>query len=100
MGHPVRDPHGEPIPTADLKMPFDDSTPLSSLRPNQTATIKRVKASDTKLLRYLEGLGLIPGAPIEVINYSPFDHNLTIKAGRKSFVLGLNITSKIFVEEG
>ncbi|HLO18535.1 MAG TPA: metal-dependent transcriptional regulator, partial [Anaerolineales bacterium] len=38
MGHPVRDPHGEPIPTADLKMPFDDSTPLSSLRPAQPAT--------------------------------------------------------------
>ncbi len=99
MGHPVRDPHGEPIPTADLKMPFDDSMPLSALRPNQTAMIKRVKASDTKLLRYLEGLGLIPGAPIEVKDYSPFDHNLTIKVGRKSFVLGLNITSKIFVEE-
>src|ERR1041385_2631379 len=59
MGHPVRDPHGEPIPTADLKMPFDESNPLSALRPNQKATIKRVKASDSKLLRYLEGLGLI-----------------------------------------
>ncbi len=58
MGHPVRDPHGELIPTADLKMPLDDSTPLSALRPNQTATIQRVKASDTDLLRYLEGLGL------------------------------------------
>jgi len=99
MGHPVRDPHGELIPTADLKMPFDDSTPLSALRPNQKATIKRVKASDAKLLRYLEGLGLVPGVQIEVKNYSPFDHNLTVKAGRKSFVLGLNITSKIFVEE-
>jgi len=99
MGHPVRDPHGEPIPTADLKMPFDDSTPLSALRPNQTATIKRVKASDAKLLRYLEGLDLVPGAQIEIKDYSPFDHNLTVKIGRKSFVLGLNITGKIFVEE-
>src|SRR5215212_7912530 len=36
MGHPVRDPHGEPIPTADLQMPLDASTPLSSLRPGQT----------------------------------------------------------------
>ncbi|HLO16888.1 MAG TPA: FeoA family protein, partial [Anaerolineales bacterium] len=63
------------------------------------ATIKRVKAADPKLLRYLEELGLIPGAEIEVKDYSPFDHNLTIKAGRKSFVLGLNITNKIFVEE-
>ncbi|HAV75967.1 MAG TPA: DtxR family transcriptional regulator, partial [Anaerolineae bacterium] len=33
LGHPLRDPHGELIPTADLKMPLEESTPLSSLRP-------------------------------------------------------------------
>jgi len=99
MGHPVRDPHGELIPTEDLTMPIDRSTPLSSLRPNQMAIIKRVSASDKALLRYLDELGLLPGAKIEIKEHSPFDHNLTIKAGRKSFVLGLNITSKIFVEE-
>lgn len=99
MGHPVRDPHGEPIPTADLKMPLDDSMPLSALRPNQTATIQRVEASDPKLLRYLEELGLIPGVKIEVQEYSPFDHNMTIKLKRRSLVLGLSITSKIFVRE-
>ncbi len=99
MGHPARDPHGEPIPTADLKMPFDESTPLSALRPNQTATIKRVKAYDAELLRYLEGLGLVPGTQIAVTDYSPFDHNLTIKVGRKTMVLGLNITGKIFIEQ-
>jgi DtxR family Mn-dependent transcriptional regulator len=99
MGHPLRDPHGELIPTADLKMPSDASLPLSALRPEQAATVKRVKASDKDLLRYLEGLGLIPGAQIEVKDYSPYDHNLTIRVGRKSFVLGLSITSKVFVEE-
>lgn len=99
MGHPIRDPHGELIPTADLKMPIDDSTPLSALRPNQTATIKRVKAAGTDLLRHLEELGLIPGARIEVKDYSPYDHNLTIKVGRKNTVLGLNVTNKIFIEE-
>jgi DtxR family Mn-dependent transcriptional regulator len=99
MGHPDRDPHGELIPTAKLKMPLDESAPLSALRPKQSATIKRVKASDPELLRYLEGLGLIPGAQIQVNDYSPFDHNLTIKLGRRSMVLGLNITSEIFVKE-
>ena len=99
MGDPARDPHGELIPTADLKMPHDDSTPLSSLRPKQSATVKRVIASDVELLRYLEGLGLIPGTRVDVTDYSPFDHNLTIKVGKKSFVLGLNITNKVFVEE-
>jgi DtxR family transcriptional regulator, Mn-dependent transcriptional regulator len=99
MGHPARDPHGEPIPTADLKMPLDDLMPLSAMRPDQTAIIQRVEASDRKLLRYFEELRLVPGTHLEVKDYSPFDHNLTIKVGRKSFVLGLSITSKVFVEE-
>lgn len=99
MGHPTRDPHGELIPTAELVMPKDTSTPLSSLRSGQTGTIQSVKAADTELLRHLEGLGLVPNAEIVVKEYSPFDHNLTIKVGQKTAVLGLNITSKIFVEE-
>jgi Fe2+ transport system protein FeoA len=78
-------------------MPSDDSIPLSSLRPNQIATIQSVKAANTDLLRYLTGLGLIPGVRIEVMNFSPFDHNLTIKVRYKLCVLGLNITNKIYV---
>lgn len=98
LGNPTRDPHGELIPTADLKMPVDDTTPLSSLRPNQSATIQRVVAADPNLLRHLDSLGLTPGIQIEVIEYSTFDNNLTVKVGRKTNVLGLNITTKIFVE--
>ena len=98
MGHTARDPHGELIPTEDLKLPLDDST-LSVLRPQQAATIQRVKASDPDLLRHLEELGLVPGARIEVKDYSPYDPNLTVRIGRKTSVLGLNIRSKIFIEE-
>ncbi len=98
LGNPTRDPHGELIPTADLKMPVDDSTPLSALRPNQNATIQRVIAQDPDLLRHLDGLGLTPGIQIEVTEYSAFDNNLTVRIGKKSNVLGLNITTKIFVE--
>ena len=98
LGHPVRDPHGELIPTEDLKMPSDRSAPLSSLRPNQIAAIQRVDAQDPNLLRHLDTLGLTPGAEVEVTTYSEFDHNLTVKANKKTFVLGLNITTKIFVE--
>lgn len=98
LGHPTRDPHGELIPSADLTMPADESTPLSSLRPSQSATIQRVNAADPNLLRHLESLGLTPGAQIEVTAFSEFDNNLTVKVGRRSNVLGLNITTKIFVE--
>jgi DtxR family Mn-dependent transcriptional regulator len=99
MGNPTRDPHGEFIPTADLKMPMDDSTPLSAVRPGQTVTLQSVRAAETELLRHLNRLGLIPGVRIVVKDHSPFDQNLTVKIGRRSVVLGLSITNKIFVAE-
>ena len=99
MGDPARDPHGELIPTADLKMPPDTTTPLSALRPNQKGLVQYVKAGDAEMLRHLESLGLIPGAQLEVKEYSAFDHNLTVKVEKKICVLGLNITNKVFVEE-
>ena len=99
MRHPTRDPHGDLIPTEDLEMPVDVSTPLSALRPGQNAVIQRVKASDPDLLRHLEELSLVPGTQIEVMEFSSFDNNLTLKIGKKSVVLGLNITSRIFVQE-
>lgn len=98
MGDPLHDPHGEPIPTADLKMPTDEATPLSGLRPYQKVKIQSVRYADADLLRYLENHGLVPGAQIEILDYSPFDHNLTVKSGTRTNVLGLNITSKIFID--
>lgn len=98
LGHPTRDPHGELIPTADLKMPNEHAKQLAALRPHANATIKRVDAQDPHLLRHLEDLGLIPGVQVEVTGFSEFDNNLTVKVGRRSNVLGLNITTKIFVE--
>lgn len=99
LGNPVRDPHGDLIPTIDLTMPQDSSTPLSILRPAQMAVIQRVKTDDEDLLRYLEGLGLVPGIKVEVIDYSGYDNNITLKVGRQIAVLGLNITTNIFVEK-
>lgn len=98
MGHPLRDPHGELIPSADLEMPRDESVPLFTLRPNQAAVLKSIRDADAGLLRHLEGLGLTPGVHIEIVAYSPFDHNLTVKVGQDMNVLGLGVTGKIFTE--
>lgn len=99
LGHPTHDPHGDPIPDAELVMPNDEAHLLSSLRPDQQAVILRVSGEDPAFLRHLDELGLIPGAQITVTDYSPFDNNLTISiVNRPSSVVGLAITSKIFVE--
>jgi DtxR family Mn-dependent transcriptional regulator len=99
LGNPTRDPHGDPIPDEDLVMPEDDLTPLSALRPPRQAVIRRVIGEEPAFLRHLEELNLIPGARLKVISHSPFDHNLTVSVeGHPSLVVGLAITSKIFVE--
>ena len=61
----------------------------------------RVRANDPALLRHLEELGLVPGTPVEALEYSPFDQNLSLRVGRdsiSSYVIGLAISSRIFVE--
>lgn len=100
LGNPARDPHGEPIPGADLSMPPNPAGPLSSLRPSQKATIRSIKAPDADLLRHLKSLGLLPGAEIEVTDYSPVDHNYTVRVGGRTAVLGPSVTNRILVETG
>lgn len=100
LGDPLRDPHGEPIPSSDLIMPADGSVPLATLAAHQQATVLRVHAQDSELLRHLEGLNLVPGVHIEVLQVSPFDQIMRIRIGktREVEILGPGIASHVFVE--
>jgi len=101
LGHPTRDPHGELIPSADLRMPDDSSCTLASLRTDETATVTRVSDDDPALLRHLRQIGVIPDVRVTVKNFSEFDGNLTIKVEgqRSNVVLGTTITSQVFVDK-
>jgi len=100
LGDPTHDPHGDPIPTSDLKMPTHATLCLQDLRPNQSGTIQRVRDTDAELLRYLHSHGVVPQAGFTVLAYEPFDGNLTLQIeGRPTpVVLGPRITRQIFVE--
>jgi DtxR family Mn-dependent transcriptional regulator len=99
LGNPLRDPHGAPIPSADLVMPSTNDVPLSSLRGGAKAIVRRVRCEETALLRHLESLGLVPGAGLAILDHSTFDANLTVQVkGKKSVVIGPAITDQIFVE--
>jgi DtxR family Mn-dependent transcriptional regulator len=99
LGNPSTDPHGDPIPTRDLRIPEAPVKTLSKLRPGQHAVVNRVRDSDPELLRYLSDLGLIPGARVTVLDFSPFDNNLRLRveAQDKAIVLGPSVTSQVFV---
>ena len=100
MGYPIRDPHGEPIPSADLVMPKDRGIALTKLKPNQEACILQVHAQDADFLKYLEELGLIIGVRVKVLEVSRYDQVMQIQLrGRKEMLaLGPAITNQVFVE--
>jgi Fe2+ transport system protein FeoA len=81
-------------------MPVDESIPLSALQPDQQAVVRRVHARDQALLRHLEELGLMPGTRMKVLEVSPFDQVMQIQiyGQNETLVLGLAITSRVFVE--
>lgn len=98
LGDPLRDPHGDPIPSRDLRIPPQSGVSLDGLRAGQEAAVQRVADADPELLRYLESVGLVPQARLKVLNYSPFDDNLRLQVGEKILVLGPRVTRQIFVE--
>jgi DtxR family Mn-dependent transcriptional regulator len=100
LGDPSHDPHGDPIPTRDFKLPHSDAVPLSSLRTGHSGTVRRVRDTDPELLRYLGEHGVVPEAEIEVLDHTPFDDNLEVRVkGRdESVVLGLPITVQIYID--
>ncbi len=100
LGNPRHDPHGDPIPTRDLRMPRSSTTRLLDLQVGQQAVVQRARDTDPELLRHLGELGLVPNAVVEVVDYSPFDEVMRIVvAGRPGeLVLGPRITRQVFVE--
>ena len=88
LGHPTVDPHGDPIPTADLVIEERPSSALADLVPGTCATFVRISDSDPEMLRYLADRGIAPGDDFEVIDKQPFDGPTFARFGDDVHVLG------------
>jgi DtxR family Mn-dependent transcriptional regulator len=72
LGHPTIDPHGDPIPTADLKIVEPPTLAMDGLDIGATGTFVRVSDSDPEMLRYLGARGIAPGHTFEIVDKQPF----------------------------
>jgi DtxR family Mn-dependent transcriptional regulator len=88
LGHPTVDPHGDPIPTADLVIEERPTSALADLAAGARATFVRISDSDPEMLRYLADRGIAPGDDFEVIDKQPFDGPTFARFGDDVHVLG------------
>jgi DtxR family Mn-dependent transcriptional regulator len=98
LGHPTHDPHGDPIPSADLELIEEPHAALASLQAGATGVLVRVSDAEPEMLRYLAERGIKPGDRFEVIERQPFDGPLFVRFGDHVHVLGGSLARAMSVE--
>jgi DtxR family Mn-dependent transcriptional regulator len=98
LGNPTVDPHGDPIPSRELKLAETDAPTLAELDTGETATFVRVSDADPEMLRFLGERDIVPGTHLELVERQPFDGPLFVRAGGEVHVLGATLARAMRVE--
>jgi DtxR family transcriptional regulator, Mn-dependent transcriptional regulator len=81
LGHPTIDPHGDPIPNAELELHELETFPLERLQEGDGGVFVRVSDADPEMLRYLSSHGIAPGDRLYVRERQPFGGPLLVAFG-------------------
>jgi DtxR family Mn-dependent transcriptional regulator len=98
LGNPTRDPHGDPIPSADLVIEQEETESLSALEPGARGIVVRIPDAEPEMLRYLSERGIGLGDAFEVVDKQPFDGPLFVRFGTTVHVLGGALARALRVE--
>jgi DtxR family transcriptional regulator, Mn-dependent transcriptional regulator len=98
LGHPTRDPHGDPIPSAELVLDERPCDCLATLEAGAAGVLSRVSDAEPEMLRYLAARGIAPGARLEVIERQPFGGALLVRFGDEVHALGGELARAMSVE--
>jgi DtxR family transcriptional regulator, Mn-dependent transcriptional regulator len=78
LGEPTIDPHGDPIPSAELELNEPETHPLDRLIEGDEGVFVRVSDADPEMLRYLSTQGISPGDRLRVRERQPFGGPLLV----------------------
>ena len=99
LDFPAFDPHGDPIPSKDGKMPkLKKNISLSFLQADDKGTVVRVNDFDNNFLSYISKIGINLGKEIFVKQVLDFDRSMLVVVNGKETNISSTIASNIFVE--
>ncbi|GAB3812937.1 metal-dependent transcriptional regulator [Kribbella italica] len=98
LGHPERDPHGDPIPPRSGPHVERWNSPLTDIPPNHTFRVERVADDDSEALRFLAERGIRPGVVLEVLSREPFGGPLWVEVAGDRHPLGPVLTDAVHGE--
>ncbi len=81
LGFPTRDPHGDPIPSADGTIIIPPANRLIDLEPGSTGSVARISDDEPEMLRYFQEKDLVLDVSVEVLARLPFGAGTSIRVG-------------------
>ncbi|NCT91187.1 metal-dependent transcriptional regulator [Cellulomonas sp. APG4] len=99
LGFPTRDPHGDPIPSADGSVSIPDARQLTEVGAGTLVVVERISDADPALLQLFEGHGIVVGATLVVGEGSPYSGTLNVRVeeAEASLDLGTPATDALYV---
>lgn len=99
LGYPKFDPHGDPIPDKNGKLPVIKSTPLSEIEAGKKVKLVNVIDNSPAFLRYLDKQGIALNDTLVVKEIQDFDRSILVQLkGKKEVYLSAEAAKKILVE--
>ncbi len=99
LGDPAFDPHGDPIPTRDGRLPPPVTQTLETQPDGARVVVRRVTDEDPELLRYFAARNLRPGAPVCLLDREPFGGPLRLRVGDREERVSPDAARHVFVED-
>jgi len=98
LNFPEFDPHGEPIPDKNGKLPEQNKgAPLSSVQPGSKVKVIRVNDFDSSFLNYITKIGIELNTEIEVKDILEFDKSMFISIDGNKTNISNKLAANIFV---
>ncbi len=97
LGHPSRDPHGDPIPSPDGTVPQPPAVPLGDLPEGGRGHVARISDADPEVLRYLSELGIGLDAELAVTAVREFAGTTAVDLAGEAVELGVGAVAAIWV---
>ncbi len=88
LGHPERDPHGDPIPSIDGAVPTPPARQLSAFTDGECGRVARISDADPAMLRYFDSVGIALDTVVEVVERRDFAGTIAIRIGDGVIDLG------------
>ena len=98
LKHPMFDPHGEPIPTEDGKIPPTNTIVLNELSAGTKGKVMGVTLDEKAFLDYLTKLDISIGTEIEILETIIFDKSLSIKITNTTQHISNNVAKHLLIK--